>query len=106
MDVRFLPNPYFVEELKRLNGQDSRVRTMSFKGGGPRVFAAPSRVYSVSSPLVRTGREGTAHRGNRMHGGRHRSIVIVNRLAAMLQEESGKRGTILHVRHRDVEKDE
>ncbi|HUL37713.1 MAG TPA: RNase adapter RapZ, partial [Thermodesulfobacteriota bacterium] len=37
-------------------------------------------------------------------GGRHRSIVIVNRLAEMLREELKKRGVFLFVRHRDADK--
>jgi len=37
-------------------------------------------------------------------GGRHRSIVIVNRLAEMLREELTERGVFLSVRHRDAEK--
>jgi UPF0042 nucleotide-binding protein len=37
-------------------------------------------------------------------GGRHRSIVIVNRLAEMLQDELAERGGYLSVRHRDAEK--
>jgi UPF0042 nucleotide-binding protein len=37
-------------------------------------------------------------------GGRHRSVVIVNRLAEMLRDEVMKRGVFLSVQHRDAEK--
>jgi UPF0042 nucleotide-binding protein len=37
-------------------------------------------------------------------GGRHRSIVIVNRLAEMLRDQLGEKGVFLSVRHRDAEK--
>ena len=37
-------------------------------------------------------------------GGRHRSIVIVNRLVEMLRDEMAKQGVFLSVRHRDAEK--
>jgi len=37
-------------------------------------------------------------------GGRHRSIVIANRLAEMLRDELAPKGVFLSVRHRDAER--
>jgi UPF0042 nucleotide-binding protein len=37
-------------------------------------------------------------------GGRHRSVVVVNRLAEMLGDELMKRGIFLSIQHRDAEK--
>ena len=37
-------------------------------------------------------------------GGRHRSIVMVNRLAEMLKDEMAQKGMLLSVRHRDAER--
>jgi RNase adaptor protein for sRNA GlmZ degradation len=37
-------------------------------------------------------------------GGRHRSVVIVNRLAGLLRDELTKRGVFLSIQHRDAEK--
>jgi RNase adaptor protein for sRNA GlmZ degradation len=37
-------------------------------------------------------------------GGRHRSVVIINRLAEMLHDELAEREILLSVQHRDMDK--
>ena len=105
MDVRFLPNPYFVEDLKRLRGNDSRVAGYVLQWDETKEFLR--RLWEFIRfllPLYK--REGKTHLTIAVGctGGRHRSIVIVNRLAEMLREELRERGTFLAVRHRDAEK--
>lgn len=105
LDVRFLPNPYFVEELKRLKGEDPKVRDYVLQWEETREFL--SRVHAFISFLIPLyEREGKTHLtiGVGCTGGRHRSVVIVNELAEMLKESLTERGTRLSVRHRDAEK--
>ena len=105
MDVRFLPNPYFVEELKRLNGEDSRISGYVLQWEEAQEFLRRIHEF-IQFLLPLYEREGKTQLtiGIGCTGGRHRSIVIVNRLAVMLREELTRRGAVLHVRHRDIEK--
>ena len=82
-DVRFLPNPHFVEELRPLDGRDRRgARSSSFAHDGePRAARAASRTSSASCcPLYQ--REGKAYLTVAIGctGGRHRSVALVEAL--------------------------
>jgi UPF0042 nucleotide-binding protein len=104
-DVRFLPNPYFVEELKRLKGEDLKVTKYVLQWEETKEFLL--RVLELLQFLLPLYiREGKSHLTIAVGctGGRHRSVVIVNRLAEMLREEWVKRGVFLSVEHRDAEK--
>lgn len=105
MDVRFLPNPYFVEELKRLSGNNSRVAEYVLQWEETREFLERMDGF-IRFLLPRYEREGKAHLTIAIGctGGRHRSMVIVNRLAEILQKELESMGASLSVRHRDAEK--
>ena len=105
MDVRFLPNPYFVEDLKRLRGNDFRVAEYVLQWDETKEFLQRLLEF-IRFLLPLYEREGKTHLTIAVGctGGRHRSIVIVNRLAEMLREELREKGTFLSVRHRDAEK--
>lgn len=105
MDVRFLPNPYFVEELKRLNGEDPRVAEYVLQWEEAREFL--KRVHDLLRfllPLYERERKTHLTIAVGCTGGRHRSMVMVNRLADMLREEGSERGVIFYTQHRDAEK--
>lgn len=104
-DVRFLPNPYFVEELKRLKGEDPKVAEYVLQWVETQEFL--KRVQEFLRFLIPLyEREGKTHLTIALGctGGRHRSIVVVNRLAEMLREDLQQRGAILTIQHRDAEK--
>ena len=104
-DVRFLPNPYFVEELKRLKGEDPKVRRYVLQWEETRDFL--ERVLEFIRfllPLYIRERKTHLTIAVGCTGGRHRSIVITNRLAEMLRDEGVERRVVLSVRHRDAEK--
>jgi UPF0042 nucleotide-binding protein len=105
MDVRFLPNPYFVDELKRLKGDDPKVVDYVLQWEEAREFLKRvQEFFRFLLPLY--VREGKTHLTIAVGctGGRHRSIAIVNRLAEMVQKDLLERGMFLVVRHRDAEK--
>ena len=107
LDVRFLPNPYFVEDLKRLNGNDPKVAEYVLQSEEAGEFLRRVRdLIEFLFPLFE--REGKSHLTLAVGctGGRHRSMVIVNRLAALLQETFAKRHARVNVRHRDAGRDE
>ncbi len=104
-DVRFLPNPYFVEELKRLKGEDPKVRRYVLQWEETQEFL--ERVLEFIRfllPLYIRERKTHLTIAVGCTGGRHRSIVITNRLAEMLRDEGVERRVVLSVRHRDAEK--
>jgi UPF0042 nucleotide-binding protein len=100
-DVRFLPNPYFVEDLRPLSGIDSRVS--SFVCEKPEFAEFLKRLLALLElvlPLYR--REGKAYLTVAIGctGGRHRSVATVEALRHRLEQEYPR----LAVRHRDMER--
>jgi RNase adapter protein RapZ len=100
-DVRHLPNPHFVKELKRLSGHDSRV--VKFLRSQPEVQETLQRFTDLLTyllPLYK--REGKSYVtvGIGCTGGRHRSVMVANALARSLR----KAGFESRARHRDVRK--
>jgi UPF0042 nucleotide-binding protein len=104
-DVRFLPNPYFVEELKRLRGDDPRVAEYVLQWEETKEFLKRTREFiQFLLPLYLRERRTHLTIAVGCTGGRHRSIVIVNQLVELLRDEMAKEGVFLSLRHRDAEK--
>jgi len=98
-DVRFLPNPNFVPELKRLTGKDEAVvRYLRRHAETGRTLAKLKEFLSFLIP--RYAREGKSYLtiGIGCTGGRHRSVMIARALARQL----GGGEYVVKVRHRDV----
>ncbi|MGH7813870.1 MAG: RNase adapter RapZ [Candidatus Binataceae bacterium] len=86
-DVRFIPNPFFVPELKPLDGTDPRVRDYVMAHGEARQFIEQTgALLDFLIPLYR--REGKSYLtiGLGCTGGRHRSPVLARELAARLKQ--------------------
>ena len=105
LDVRFLPNPYFVEELKRLKGDDPRIANYVLQWEEAKEFLRRIQEF-IHFLLPLYEREGKSQLtiGIGCTGGKHRSVVIVNELAKGLRQGLPPQGAMLFVRHRDVEK--
>ncbi len=100
MDVRFIPNPYFVPELKKLDGRDDRVRTFVLKRPETREFMDRfGRLLEYLVPFYE--KEGKAYLSIAVGctGGRHRSVTIALELHRFL----GKQGRDVRLTHRDLE---
>jgi UPF0042 nucleotide-binding protein len=98
LDVRFLPNPFFVEELRPLDGTDAAVASYVLERPETQRFL--ERVMALldfSLPLYE--REGKRYLtlGVGCTGGRHRSVAIVGELERRL----AKHGYPVNVHHRD-----
>ena len=105
MDVRFLPNPYFVEELKRLKGDHPKIAEYVLQWEETKAFLKHVQEFiRFLLPLYERERKTHLTIAVGCTGGRHRSIVIVNQLAESLRDELAKRGIFLSVKHRDAEK--
>jgi UPF0042 nucleotide-binding protein len=101
-DVRFLDNPFFVPELKAIPGTDARVRDFVLgKTETQELLAKVADLLEFSIP--RFEREGKSYLTVAIGctGGRHRSVVLAEKLA---QELGRSLGRSIDVVHRDVEK--
>ena len=98
LDVRFLPNPYFVEELKRLKGENPKITEYVLQWEETKEFLQRVQEFiRFLLPLYIRERKTHLTIAVGCTGGRHRSIVIVNRLAEMLRDEWVERGVSLSV---------
>ncbi|HUN79527.1 MAG TPA: RNase adapter RapZ [Solirubrobacteraceae bacterium] len=101
-DVRFLPNPYYVPELRDLTGLDPRV--VDYVGRDGRLEELYERLHALLDYLLpQYVAEGRAHLviGIGCTGGRHRSVAIAEELAARYRD---REDLAVAVTHRDVEK--
>ena len=99
-DVRCLPNPHFVPTLRRRTGRDRAVATFMERDASTREFIARLEDYLryVVPQYVTEGKSYlTVAIG--CTGGRHRSVMIAERLRRALTDVSGVRA---RVRHRDI----
>jgi UPF0042 nucleotide-binding protein len=102
LDVRFLPNPFFVPELKPFPGTDPRVS--EFVLGQPDAKAFLERLLELCGFLLpRYRSEGKSYLTVAIGctGGKHRSVAI----AAAVAERLEAAGQPVRLWHRDVEKE-
>lgn len=102
-DVRFLPNPYYYEELKKLSGNDKEVQdfVMGFEVSHRFLdklidmiqFLIPNYILEGKNQLVIA--IGCT-------GGKHRSVTLANKVYERLQENMEY---AVRIEHRDIEKD-
>jgi RNase adapter protein RapZ len=100
-DCRFLPNPHWVESLQSLSGLDEPVRKFVLTQEATAQFM--DRVVDLLVTLLPAFREeGKSYLTIAMGctGGRHRSVVLAEELARLLEE----RGVEPTVFHRDVDR--
>lgn len=101
MDVRFLPNPYFVPELKQLTGMDNGV--VEFLKDHTDTSEFMDRfLWFIDFLIPRYQKEGKSYLTISVGctGGRHRSVFIIEVLRKFLSE----RKLSLKVTHRDIGK--
>jgi UPF0042 nucleotide-binding protein len=103
LDVRFIPNPFFVPGLRELNGIDARVREYVMAQPEARRFVHEvTRLLKFLVPLYR--REGKSYLtiGLGCTGGRHRSPVLARELREALAHEQIE----VEVRDHDLTRDD
>jgi UPF0042 nucleotide-binding protein len=100
-DVRFLPNPHWVEELRDLRGTDERVSGYVLESEGAKEFV--DRIDELLGFLIpRFQSEGKSYLSIAVGctGGHHRSVAIAEELEKRLTGH----GVRAAVRHRDIER--
>lgn len=100
-DVRFLPNPFYVEELRKKTGLDKEVRDYVLE------HPAAGRFLEISQEYLRFSLPHYEHEGKSYltvaigcTGGHHRSVTLVESLSRVLNDTRFD----VSVRHRDVER--
>jgi len=101
-DVRFLPNPYYISELKKFSGNDVPVYNYVMDFDETREFIKkltdmldfliPNYVKEGKSQLIIS--IGCT-------GGRHRSVAIANKIFKILEEKN----YVVNIEHRDLNED-
>ena len=101
MDCRFLQNPHWIEDLRKLDGRDPKVA--AFVAADPRFAAFFDQVKGLADLLLPAHRdEGKSHLsiGFGCTGGKHRSVAMTERLAEALAQD----GWHVSKRHRELER--
>ena len=99
IDVRFLPNPFYVSSLRNLSGKDKEVQKFITSSGEicefvDRLILLFEKVFA----LYRSTGKNLIHIAIGCTGGRHRSVAVAEWLGDRFTENS-------LVRHRDIEKE-
>jgi UPF0042 nucleotide-binding protein len=99
-DMRFLPNPFWVPELRSLNGLDPAVRdfVLGQEGAGEFIDSYARALAPIFAGYQRENkRHATIAIG--CTGGKHRSVAMAETLARVLREQPG---VVVSVKHRDL----
>ena len=101
-DVRFLPNPYYIPELKPLTGNDHEVYDYVMESEQARIF--DKKLFEMMSFLIPnyiTEGKNQLVVSIGCTGGKHRSVTIANALAKHMKQLPYS----IKVEHRDISKD-
>jgi len=102
MDVRFLPNPFYIDELRDLDGRDSKVIDFVLRRKETEEFM---NIFKNLLDFLMPNymNEGKSYLGIGIGctGGKHRSVVISNEIYEHLRQK----GYSVKIFHRDIERD-
>ncbi len=99
LDARFLPNPYFVDTLRPLDGTSDKIKEYVLSNEESKIFV--EKITDLLSFLMpRYKKEGKSYLNLAIGctGGKHRSVVITNEIANNYKEYD------VAVKHRDIKK--
>lgn len=102
-DVRFLPNPYYLEELRPKTGNDPEIQEFVMKSPEANCFLdkLEDMIRFLIPNYIKEGKNRLVV-GIGCTGGKHRSVTLANAIYHRLQKDQ-KYG--LRVEHRDLDKD-
>jgi len=101
-DVRFLPNPYYIPELKPFSGNDKQVSdyVLSFPETGVFVEKLEDMLKYLIPHYIKEGKRQLIISIG-CTGGRHRSVTIANEIYSKLKNDGSK----VTIEHRDIKED-
>lgn len=102
VDMRFLANPYFVPELKPLDGESEAVRQFLFSNNETMIFLEKYlNLLDYLIPLYKRENKAYLTLAIGCTGGRHRSVAIARNIFEHLNKKGFNPGLI----HRDIDRD-
>ena len=101
-DVRFIPNPYYIDELRPYSGEDQKVKDFVMKWPESRQFLKKllDMIQYLIPYYIREGKTQLII-GIGCTGGRHRSVAFTDEIAAKLKVHRHR----VVMDHRDIDKD-
>ncbi|MDR0999535.1 MAG: RNase adapter RapZ [Clostridiales bacterium] len=101
-DVRFIPNPFYIPEMKELTGLDPLVRNFVMESETSRAYC-DKWIDFIAFLIPHYVEEGKNHLVISVGctGGKHRSVALSEKLATELK----KLGYMTVINHRDIDKD-
>ncbi|MFA7411400.1 MAG: RNase adapter RapZ [Tissierellaceae bacterium] len=95
-DVRFIPNPFYIPELREFTGEDKNVRDYVFRFPETNIFISKTiDMLEFLIPYYISEGKSQLILGIGCTGGVHRSVAIANRIGAIL-ETNGHRVAVDH----------
>lgn len=97
-DVRFLPNPYYIEELKELNGKDDEIQNYVMDFDDSKIFL--NKVVDLLEfliPKYKAEGKNMLTIGVGCTGGKHRSVCLAEKIYSELKKEHSN----VNISHRD-----
>lgn len=100
-DVRFLPNPYYIENLKKCTGNDESVQEYVMQFDNSKIFV-DKLIDMLKFLMPQYMKEGKTNAVVSIGctGGKHRSVTIANKVADIMGNENYR----ILLTHRDVDK--
>ena len=98
LDVRFLPNPYYIEELKELNGKDDEIQNYVMDFDDSKIFL--DKVVDLLEfliPKYKAEGKNMLTIGVGCTGGKHRSVCLAEKIYSELKKEHSN----VNISHRD-----
>lgn len=97
-DVRFLENPYYIEELKNLNGNNSKIKDFVFSFADSNTFITKIiDLLEFLIPKYKSEGKSMLTIGIGCTGGKHRSVAIANKIYEKLKYNHKN----VNISHRD-----
>jgi UPF0042 nucleotide-binding protein len=97
LDVRFLKNPHFVEELRNLTGKDQKVSAYVFSDKRAKQFLRKIKsllIFLIPNYIQEGKKLFTLSIG--CTGGRHRSVAITEEIGKYIEKKYNMSVSILH----------
>lgn len=100
-DVRFLPNPYYIDELKHKTGNDSEVHDYVMQFDESKMFLEKIKdlLDFLIPNYIKEGKNQLVI-GIGCTGGKHRSVTLANEIYNALKEDDREYGVTIN--HRDI----
>jgi len=101
-DVRFLPNPYFVEQLKKYDGNNADVRNFVLQNKESKKFLEKIKdLMTLLIPLYEKEGKVRLNIAVGCTGGKHRSVAMANKISSFFSSMK----YVVNLSHRDIKKE-